>query len=105
MDGMSITNERKKEIGFTKPFAVPGTAFLAAKDSQLAKTRGAGALIDLDKDPAAGDAAIKSVQTALKGKTPKSDSKQLTRASITGAGMQPHILRCGSRAGRLPLAR
>jgi octopine/nopaline transport system substrate-binding protein len=69
MDGMSITDVRKKEIDFTKPYAVPGAAFLAAKDSPLAKTTGAGALIDLDKDPAAGDAAIKSVQAALKGKT------------------------------------
>jgi octopine/nopaline transport system substrate-binding protein len=69
MDGMSITDVRKKEIDFTKPYAVPGAAFLAAKDSPLAKTTGAGALIDLDKDPAAGDTAIKSVQAALKGKT------------------------------------
>jgi octopine/nopaline transport system substrate-binding protein len=69
MDGMSITDVRKKEIDFTKPYAVPGAAFLAAKDSPLAKTTGAGALVDLDKDPAAGDAAIKSVQAALRGKT------------------------------------
>ena len=69
MDGMSITGERKKEIDFTKPYAVPGAAFLAAKDSTLGKATGAGLLIDLDKDPAAGEAAIKSVQAALTGKT------------------------------------
>ena len=68
MDGMSITEARKKEIDFTKPYAAPGAAFLAAKDSPLAKT-GSGALISLDKDPAGGDAAIKAVQAALKGKT------------------------------------
>ena len=68
MDGMSITEARKKEIDFTKPYAAPGAAFLAAKDSPLAKT-GSGGLINLDKDPAAGDAAIKAVQAALKGKT------------------------------------
>ena len=68
MDGMSITEARKKEVDFTKPYAAPGAAFLAAKDSPLAKT-GSGALISLDKDPAGGDAAIKAVQAALKGKT------------------------------------
>jgi octopine/nopaline transport system substrate-binding protein len=69
MDGMSITDDRKKEIDFSKPYAVSPGAFLAPKDSALAKATGAGTLIDLDKDPSAGDAAIKSVQAALKGKT------------------------------------
>src|SRR6202020_152983 len=69
MDGMSITDERKKEIDFSKPYAVSPGAFLAPKDSPLAKATGAGALINLDKDAAAGDAAIKGVQAALKGKT------------------------------------
>jgi octopine/nopaline transport system substrate-binding protein len=69
MDGMSITGERKKEIDFSKPYAVSPGAFLAPKDSPLTKATGAGTLVNLDKDPAAGDAAIKSVQAALKGKT------------------------------------
>jgi octopine/nopaline transport system substrate-binding protein len=69
MDGMSITDARKKEIDFTRPYATPGASFLAPNDSPLAKTTGAGALIHLDKDPAAGEAAIKSVQAALEGKT------------------------------------
>jgi octopine/nopaline transport system substrate-binding protein len=69
MDGMSITDDRKKEIDFSKPYAVSPGAFLAPKDSALAKATGAGTLIDLDKDPSAGDAVIKSVQAALKGKT------------------------------------
>jgi octopine/nopaline transport system substrate-binding protein len=67
--GMSITDERKKEIDFSKPYAVSPGAFLAPKDSPLAKATGAGALVNLDKDPAGGEAAIKSVQAALKGKT------------------------------------
>ena len=57
MDGMSITDERKKEIDFSKPYAVSPGAFLAPKDSPLAKATGAGTLINLDKDAAAGDAA------------------------------------------------
>jgi octopine/nopaline transport system substrate-binding protein len=69
MDGMSITDERKKEIDFSKPYAVSPGAFLAPKDSPLAKTPGAGTLINLEKDPKEGDAAIKGVQAALKGKT------------------------------------
>src|SRR5271168_127835 len=69
MDGMSITDERKKEIDFSKPYAASPGSFLAPKESPLAKAPAAGTLINLDKDPAAGDAAIKGVQAALKGKT------------------------------------
>ena len=69
MDGMSITDERKKEIDFTKPYAASPGSFLAPKDSPLAKAPDAGKLINLDKDPTDGDAAIKGVQAALKGKT------------------------------------
>jgi octopine/nopaline transport system substrate-binding protein len=69
MDGMSITDERKKEIDFSKPYAASPGSFLAPKDSPLAKAPGAGTLINLDKDPATGEAAIKGVQAALKGKT------------------------------------
>jgi octopine/nopaline transport system substrate-binding protein len=66
---MSITDERKKEIDFSKSYAVSPGAFLAPKDSPLAKAPAAGTLVNLDKDAAAGDAAIKGVQAALKGKT------------------------------------
>src|SRR5580692_11849924 len=69
MDGMSITDERKKEIDFSKPYAASPGSFLAPKDSPLAKAPAAGTLVNLDKDAAAGEAAIKSVQAALKGKT------------------------------------
>ena len=69
MDGMSITDDRKKEIDFSKPYAVSPGAFLAPKDSPLAKAPDAGKLVDLDKDKAGGEAAIKGVQAALKGKT------------------------------------
>jgi octopine/nopaline transport system substrate-binding protein len=69
MDGMSITDERKKEIDFSKPYAASPGSFLAPKDSPLAKAPAAGTLVNLDKDPAAGDAAIKGVQAALRGKT------------------------------------
>jgi octopine/nopaline transport system substrate-binding protein len=69
MDGMSITDERKKEIDFSKPYAAPPAAFMAAKDSDVAKALGPGKLVNAVKDAKAGDAAIKAVQAALKGKT------------------------------------
>jgi octopine/nopaline transport system substrate-binding protein len=69
MDGMSITDDRKKEIDFSKPYAASPGSFLAPKDSPLAKATAAGTLVNLDKDTAGGDAAIKGVQAALKGKT------------------------------------
>jgi octopine/nopaline transport system substrate-binding protein len=68
MDGMSITEDRQKEIDFSKPYAASPGSFLAPKDSALMKATGAGTLVNLDKDAAGGDAAIKSVQDALKGK-------------------------------------
>jgi octopine/nopaline transport system substrate-binding protein len=69
MDGMSITDERKKEIDFTNPYAAPPVAFMAAKDSPVAKALGPATVVNAAKDPAAGDAAIKAVQTAMKGMT------------------------------------
>jgi octopine/nopaline transport system substrate-binding protein len=69
MDGMSITEERKKEIDFSKPYAAPPAAFMAAKDSDVAKALGAGKVVNAAKDPKAGAAAVKAVQAALKGKT------------------------------------
>jgi octopine/nopaline transport system substrate-binding protein len=69
MDGMSITDERKKEIDFSRPYAAPPAAFMAAKDSDVAKALGPGKVVNAIKDPAAEAAAIKAVQAALKGKT------------------------------------
>ena len=69
MDGMSITEERLKEIDFSKPYAAPPAAFMATKDSPVAKALGPGKVVNAGKDKAAGDAAIKAVQAALKGKT------------------------------------
>jgi octopine/nopaline transport system substrate-binding protein len=69
MDGMSITEERKKEIDFSKPYAAPPVTFVAAKHSPVAKALGPAEVVDATKDPAAGDAAIKAVQAATKGMT------------------------------------
>jgi octopine/nopaline transport system substrate-binding protein len=69
MDGMSITDERKKEIDFSIPYANVPAALATAKASPLAKLPEAGKLINFNKDKAAGDAAIKMLREALKGKT------------------------------------
>ena len=49
MDGMSITDDRQKEIDFTKPYAASPGSFLAPKDSPLAKATGAGTVINLER--------------------------------------------------------
>jgi len=67
MDGMSITDERKKQIDFSIPYTQTPAAFATAKSSPLAKL--AGKVISLTGEKAAGDAAIKELKTALKGKT------------------------------------
>ena len=69
MDGMSITNERKKSIDFTNPYSATAAAFVAAKTSPLATLPNDSKVINLTKDPAVGEAALKSLREALKGKT------------------------------------
>ena len=69
MDGMSITDERKKSIDFTDPYSATPAAFATDKSSPLAKLPDNGKVINLTKDKAAGDAAIKMLKDALKGKT------------------------------------
>jgi octopine/nopaline transport system substrate-binding protein len=69
MDGMSITDERKKQIDFSVAYANVPAALATAKASPLAKLAGAGKLINFDKDKAGGEAALKALREALKGKT------------------------------------
>ena len=68
MDSMVITDERMKEIDFSKPYARTPIAFMAAKDSPVANALGPGKLVNIEKDPAAGDAAIKALQVTIKGR-------------------------------------
>jgi octopine/nopaline transport system substrate-binding protein len=69
MDGMSITDERKKQVDFSVPYADVAAALATAKASPLAKLAGAGKLVNFDKDKAGGAATLKALRDALKGKT------------------------------------
>ncbi len=69
MDGMSITDERKKTIDFSKPYSATPGAFVAAKASPLAKLANGGKVFNFTKDPKGAGAALKEMQDALKGKT------------------------------------
>jgi octopine/nopaline transport system substrate-binding protein len=69
MDGMSITDERKQTIDFSVPYANVPAALATAKASPLAKLSGAGTLVNFDKDKATGEATLKALKDALKGKT------------------------------------
>jgi octopine/nopaline transport system substrate-binding protein len=69
MDGMSITDERKKQIDFSAPYAAVPAAFATAKASPLAKLPDSGKIINFNKDKAAGDGALKMLAAAFKGKT------------------------------------
>src|SRR5688572_27047122 len=67
MAGMSITDERKKVIEFTIPYADTPSSFLAAKNSPLAKMPGTGQTFNLGTQQAAAEKAINDVKPLLKG--------------------------------------
>ena len=97
MDGMSIADDRKKEIDFSKPYAAPPAAFIAAKDGDITKALGAAKVVNADKDPKAGNGAIKAVQAALKGKTihiiidhPRQFRRQVPQGRRDGQRVQDH---------------
>ncbi len=69
MAGMSITDERRKVIDFTRAYANAPNGLLAEKSSDLAKMPGTGSRFNLDKDMAGAQKAIDAVKAALKGKT------------------------------------
>lgn len=69
MAGMSITNERKKAINFSRSYAQVANGFLVAKDSELAKMPGTGKKYDITNDPDNALKALEELKSFLKGKT------------------------------------
>jgi octopine/nopaline transport system substrate-binding protein len=67
MASMTITDERKKVIDFTIPYADTPSAFLAAKNSPLAKMPGTGQTFNFATQQAAAEKAINDVKPLLKG--------------------------------------
>jgi octopine/nopaline transport system substrate-binding protein len=69
MAGMNDTEERRKIIAFSRPYAVDQYSFGTMKDSPLAKLAGTGEKAGIDKDPAAAEKLIEAWKPLLKGKT------------------------------------
>jgi octopine/nopaline transport system substrate-binding protein len=69
MAGMSITEERKKAIDFSNPYAAGPNGFLVPKDSPLAKMPGTGQAFNLSTQKEAAEKAIDAVKPLVKGKT------------------------------------
>ncbi len=68
MDALSITDERRKVIDFTVPYAATPAAFATAKDSPLANAVGTGATISMTTGQT-GVKEIAALKEAFKGKT------------------------------------
>ena len=69
MAGMSITDERKKVIEFTRSYANSPNGLLVAKSSPLAKMPGTGQALNLSTQTADAEKAIEATKAMLKGKT------------------------------------
>jgi octopine/nopaline transport system substrate-binding protein len=69
MAGMSITDERKKVIDFSVPYANSPNGYLVPKNSPLAKMPGTGQAFNLAIQPAEAEKAIEATKSVLKGKT------------------------------------
>ncbi|PDT29597.1 ABC transporter substrate-binding protein [Rhizobium sp. L9] len=68
MDALSITEERRKIIDFTIPYAATPAAFATAKDSPLANAAGTGATIKMTPGQT-GVKEIDALKELFKGKT------------------------------------
>lgn len=67
--GMSITEERKKKIDFSVPYAEDACVFLTTKSSSYADMPEGDKVIDLEKDATAAKAEVQKLRTRLKGAT------------------------------------
>lgn len=69
MDALSITEERKKVIAFSIPYAATPATFATVKGSSLDNLAGTGTTIKLSGDLAADKAAVDTIRDAFAGKT------------------------------------
>jgi octopine/nopaline transport system substrate-binding protein len=68
MDGMSITDERRKAIDYSKPYASTPGGFAGLKSGPLASLKGTGSQVVLTGDKAHDKPVIDEFRAALKGK-------------------------------------
>jgi octopine/nopaline transport system substrate-binding protein len=68
MDALSVTDERKKEIAFSLPYASTPAVFVATKTGKLARLAGTGKTVRLAGN-ASDKATVSALRAALKGKT------------------------------------
>lgn len=68
MDGMSITDERKQAIDFSKPYASTPGGFAGLKSGPLAKLPGTGSTVILTGDAVHDKPTIGALRVALTGK-------------------------------------
>ncbi|TGR64734.1 transporter substrate-binding domain-containing protein [bacterium M00.F.Ca.ET.194.01.1.1] len=69
MAGMSITEDRKKVVAFSKPYADLPTVIIVNRDNELSKLNIGISDITFGEMSAEEDTALKKLQEALKGKT------------------------------------
>jgi octopine/nopaline transport system substrate-binding protein len=65
---MGVTEERKKAIGFSKPYAKAPNGFLTSGENALKDLPEAGQSFDLAKDPKASEVALAALKEKLSGK-------------------------------------
>src|SRR5665213_1991220 len=68
ISALSVTEERKKVVDFTRPYARISNGFAVAKDSPLAKMPHAGQRYNLDEQADIAQKAIDDIKPMLKGK-------------------------------------
>ncbi len=66
---MGVTEERKKVVAFSKPYAKAPNGFLTTGDNTLKDLPDAGQSFDLANSPKESEAAIKALKAKLAGKT------------------------------------
>ncbi|MDQ0395356.1 transporter substrate-binding domain-containing protein [Labrys monachus] len=69
MDALSITDERKQVIAFSKPYAATPASFAGLKSGPLATLAGTGTTVTLTGDAAHDKPVVDKLREALKGKT------------------------------------
>lgn len=69
MDALSVTDERKKEIAFSAPYARTPAGFAALKTGPLANLAGTGTLVSMTGKAASDKATVAALRKVLKGKT------------------------------------